>query len=71
MYFKFFIYIKKLQIKMSSNNVVEAKEPDKEEIKKKMKEIILKIFNQVKVGCSRNICYNIYCNKNSICKESK
>ena len=56
---------------MSSNiNIEEIKEPNKEEIQKILKENILKIFNQIKYGCSRKICYNIYCGKNLICKNS-
>jgi hypothetical protein len=47
------------------------KEPNKEEIQKILKQNILKIFNQIKKGCSREICYNIYCGKNLICKKSK
>jgi hypothetical protein len=57
---------------MSSNlKVEELKEPNKAEIQKILKQNILKNFNQIKNGCSRNICYNIYCAKNLICKQSK
>ena len=64
---------------MESNKIVEKekedikvkKEPNKEEIQKILKQNILKIFNQIKKGCSREICYNIYCGKNLICKKSK
>ena len=56
---------------MSSIKVEEAKETNKEEIQKKLKQNILKIFNQIKNGCSRKICHNIYCAKNLICKHSK
>ena len=57
---------------MSSNMIIEeAKEPNKEEIQKILKNNILKIFNQIKKGCSKKICYNIYCGKNIICKHSK
>ena len=64
---------------MESNKTVEKekedtkvkKEPNKEEIQKILKQNILKIFNQIKKGCSREICYNIYCGKNLICKKSK
>ena len=45
---------------MSSIKVEEAKETNKEEIQKKLKQNILKIFNQIKNGCSRKICHNIY-----------
>jgi len=48
----------------------EPKETNKEEIKKKLKENILKIFKQIKNGCCRKICYNIYCGKNLLCKKS-
>lgn len=57
---------------MSSNmKVEEVKEVNKEEIQKILKQNIIKTFNQIKKGCSRNICYNIYCAKNLICKRSK
>ena len=56
---------------MSQNMIIEdTKEPNKEEIQKKLKQNILKIFNQIKKGCSRKVCYNIYCAKNLICKKS-
>ena len=48
----------------------EVKEPNKAEIQKILKENILKIFTQIKKGCSRKVCYNIYCGKNLICKKS-
>ena len=47
----------------------EPKEPDKLEIQKVLKSNILKIFKQIKTGCSRKICYNIYCAKNYLCKK--
>jgi hypothetical protein len=50
--------------------IEEAKEPNKEQIQKKLKENILKIFKQIKNGCCRKICYNIYCGKNLLCKKS-
>ena len=56
---------------MSSIKVEEKKEPNKEEIQKILKQNILKIFNQIKKGCPRKICYNIYCAKNLFCKHSK
>ena len=56
--------------KMSSDIRVESKEPNKEEIQKILKQNILEIFNQIKKGCSRKICYNIYCFNNLICKNS-
>lgn len=55
---------------MSSIIQIESKEPNKEEIQKILKQNILKIFNQIKKGCSRKICYNIYCGKNIVCKNS-
>jgi hypothetical protein len=55
---------------MSSNiNIEESKAPNKEEIQKVLKKNILKIFNQIKKGCSRKVCYNIYCAKNLLCKK--
>jgi hypothetical protein len=56
---------------MSSMEIEETKEPNKEEIEKILRQNILKIFNQIKKGCPRNVCYNIYCGKNLICKNSK
>lgn len=56
---------------MSSTNIVESKEANKEEIEKILKQNIIKIFNQIKKGCPHKICYNIYCYNNLICKESK
>ena len=51
--------------------IEEPKEPNKEEIQKILKENILKIFKQIKNGCCRKICYNIFCGKNILCKKSK
>jgi hypothetical protein len=56
---------------VKEKEIKEKKEPNKEEIQKKLKQNILKIFNQMKKGCSREICYNIYCGKNLICKKGK
>ena len=56
---------------MSSYIRVESKEPNKEEIEKILKQNIIKIFNQIKKGCSYKNCCNIYCFNNLICKESK
>ena len=47
----------------------EKEELNKEEIQKSLKSNIIKIFNQIKKGCSRNICFNIYCAKNLLCKK--
>lgn len=55
---------------MSSITRVESKEPNKEEIQKILKQNIIKIFNQIKKGCSRKVCYNIYCSNNLLCKDS-
>ena len=50
--------------------IEEPKQPNKEEIQKKLKENILKIYKQIKNGCCRKICYNIFCGKNLLCKKS-
>jgi hypothetical protein len=50
--------------------IEEPKEPNKKEIQKKLKENILKIYKQIKNGCCRKICYNIFCGKNLLCKKS-
>ena len=56
---------------MSSKiEIKETKEPNKEEIQKILKKNIIEIFNQIKKGCSRKVCYNIYCGKNLVCKKS-
>ena len=49
---------------------LESKEPDKAEIQKILKQNLLKIFSQIKKGCSRKICYNLLCVSNIICKNS-
>lgn len=54
----------------NSINIEESKEPNKQEIQKKLKENILKIYNQIKKGCCRNICFNTFCNKNLVCQKS-
>lgn len=56
---------------MSSNEEEKVKKPNKEEIQKILRQNILKLFNQIKKGCSRKICYNVYCAKNLVCKNSK
>ena len=56
---------------MKEMKEIERKEPNKEEIQKILKQNILKLFAQIKKGCKRNICYNIYCANNIICKNSK
>ena len=55
---------------LSKIEIKETKEPNKEEIQKILKKNIIEIFNQIKKGCSRKVCYNIYCGKNLICKKS-
>lgn len=35
------------------------------------KEIIKSLYQQIRKGCPREICYNIYCFNNLICKKSK
>ena len=35
-----------------------------------LKANIIKIFNQIKAGCGRDICFNIFCGKNLLCKKS-
>ena len=60
-----------METKNEKNLIIEEpKEPNKEQIQKKLKENILKIFKQIKNGCCRKICYNIYCGKNLLCKKS-
>ena len=34
-------------------------------------EIIKYLYKQIKQGCQRKICYNIYCRNNLICRKSK
>lgn len=43
----------------------------KEETMKRLKEDLIKLFKQLRTGCYRNTCYNIYCNKNPKCSLSK
>ena len=54
----------------SSTSQIGKEEPDKAYIQKKLKENVLTIYKQIKNGCQRKFCYNIYCNKNFTCKES-
>ena len=37
----------------------------------KNKEAIKYIYKQIRQGCLRKICYNIYCRNNLICRKSK
>lgn len=56
---------------MSKIVEIESKEPDRAEIQKQLKLSIIPIYKQITTGCFRNICYNVYCAKNPLCKESK
>lgn len=56
---------------MTSLKPLEAKEPDKAEIQKILKQNLIQLFNQVKKGCSHKCCYNILCANNTLCKNSK
>ncbi len=38
---------------------------------KNNKSSIKSIYKQIRNGCSRKICYNIYCHNNLICNKSK
>ena len=55
---------------MSDITNIEKKEPNKTEIKKILKQNILKLFSQIKKGCRRDICYNTLCANNYLCKCS-
>ena len=44
---------------------------NKDELQEKIKKNVLILFNQIKIGCKRKICYNIYCKNNLFCKLSK
>lgn len=55
---------------MESGHKEEINTTNKEEIEKILKKNILFMFNQIKNGCSRKVCYNILCGKNLICKQS-
>lgn len=35
------------------------------------KPLIKTLYKQIREGCSRKICYNIYCHNNLICNKSK
>ena len=35
------------------------------------KEIIKCLYKQIRQGCLRKTCYNIYCRNNLICRRSK
>ena len=55
---------------MEKLTLIEKKEPNKDEIKKILKQNILKLFTQIKKGCNKKICYNSLCANNSFCKKS-
>ena len=44
---------------------------DKNELNEKLKKNILIIYNQIRNGCRRNICYNIYFKNNLYLQLSK
>lgn len=56
---------------MKTIEKLEEKEPNKEEIQKILKQNLLKLFAQVKKGCKRKICYNLFCANNFMCKNSR
>jgi hypothetical protein len=60
--------MEEIQPEISEKN--DKEELNKEEIQKALKSNIIKIFNQIKKGCSRNICFNIFCAKNLLCQKS-
>ena len=60
--------MEEIQPEISEKN--DKEELNKDEIQKALKSNILKIFNQIKKGCSRNICFNIFCAKNLLCQKS-
>ena len=60
--------MEEIQPEISEKN--DKEELNKDEIQKALKTNIIKIFNQIKKGCSRNICFNIFCAKNLLCQKS-
>lgn len=54
---------------MEQNNHQE--EISKNEVEKRLKENIIVVYQQMKSGCYRSHCYNIYCGKNRICHMGK
>ena len=48
--------------------MIALKEKEQE---KNIKLKIKSIYKQIRLGCKRKICYNIYCHNNLICKKSK
>ena len=51
-------------------NKMTNKEIKHNKIQDSIKNEILTIYQQIKKGCNRKICYNIYCSNNLICKIS-
>ena len=47
------------------------KKSKKKEEKKIDKLTIKLLYKQIRSGCKRKNCYNIYCNNNLICNKSK
>ena len=60
--------MEEIQPEISEKN--DKEELNKDEIQKALKTNIIKIFNRIKKGCSRNICFNIFCAKNLLCQKS-
>jgi len=58
------------EIHQENSDKNKKEEINKEAIQKTLKANIIKIFNQIKTGCSRDICFNIFCGKNLLCKKS-
>lgn len=42
-----------------------------EERKAKIKATVMKLFSQLKVGCKKDLCFNVYCKKNPLGKLIK
>ena len=58
------------EIHQENSDKNKKEEINKEAIQKTLKTNIIKIFNQIKAGCGRDICFNIFCGKNLLCKKS-
>lgn len=54
---------------MEQNNHQEG--VSKNEVEKNLKENIITVYKQMKYGCYRSHCYNIYCGKNKLCVLGK
>jgi hypothetical protein len=46
----------------------DASQPQIEEQKSKLKQIMLSLVNQIKNGCKKDICFSKYCKKNPLGK---